>query len=136
LTEALDDNVAVLMLLAAGRVPPDVLCAFASVGLVPFEKETGGTRPIACGTLPRRLIAKSIAHVFGRRVAAALGPTQFAVARPGGAESWHKLVVTHLSASPGSCLLGLDIEGAHANADRGQVLTATCAATAPGQYVK
>ena len=111
-----------LLLLATGDAPPEVMDSFASAQLTFLAKKGGGVRPLACGTAPRRIVCKAVAQVFRERAREVCGPTQFAVARPRGAEELHKQVFTGLAIRPTNALASADVKHAHGSVHRSEAI--------------
>eukprot|EP00959_Pyramimonas_sp_CCMP1952_P133521 2792201-Pyramimonas_sp.AAC.1 len=68
--------------------------------LVALRKRNGGVRPIACGSVLRRLAAKAACDVFSDDIKSACGPHQYAVGKPGGCEVMHKCISALTEADP------------------------------------
>ena len=77
---------------AFGRGPADARAAFLSGRLIALQKQAGGIRPIAGGSITRRLVAKALCKMFKADIAAGVGEHQFGVGRPGGVEQMHKVL--------------------------------------------
>ena len=76
--ETMESTLDVLMVLALGRAPAEVMDAMAGAMVGPFQKPGGGVRPSAAGAAPRRIIAKAVARVFRTRAKLAVGPRRYA----------------------------------------------------------
>ena len=72
---------------ASGRVPPAAAAGLALTTLTPLRKKNGRLRPVAAGESLRRLTAKALARAHATQIADAVGPAQFGVGTPGGAEA-------------------------------------------------
>jgi hypothetical protein len=101
-----------MLRLAYGKVPDDVLNAYASAQLVPLLKPTGRIRPIACGTAIRRIITASVAKAITPTIAPTICTHQYATARAAGAEEIHKLIQIVLEQDPNRALISLDMSAA------------------------
>ena len=68
-------------------VVPDELRPFVmGARLVALGKKDGGTRPVAVGTVLRKVVAQCIAHSIKGQLQQTFAPHQFGVGMPGGAE--------------------------------------------------
>ena len=107
---------------ALGRVPPEVQVAFLSSRVLAGAKKDEKVRPFALGGILRRCISKAVGRVFQARVAAAVGPTQYAIGGEGGAEVMHKTVLCDLDTRPQAVLQSFDVANAHNEFDREEAL--------------
>ena len=57
-----------------GECPPEALQANLGGRLMALRKPAGGIRPLACGSVDRRLAARAACAVLKPRVAGAVGP--------------------------------------------------------------
>ena len=89
---ALDAVAKVTVLFLYGLLSPEAMRANLSTRLVAFRKRNGGLRPIACGSVLRRLAAKAACEVFQEDIKAACGPHQYAVGKSGGCEVMHACI--------------------------------------------
>lgn len=85
--ELLSSLTKVVNLWLAGRRPQALSEYIASAPLMPLQKPDGGIRPIAVGTIWRRLVSKLAASSVGKEMAAYLGDFQFSVGVLCGGES-------------------------------------------------
>ena len=76
----------VVNLWLGGRCPLSLAEFVASAPLTPLLKSDGGIRPIAVGTIWRRLVSKVVMKGVGKDVAKYLNDFQFGVGVSGGAE--------------------------------------------------
>ena len=83
-----------------GQCPAAALQANLGARLVALNKKDGGIRPVAMGSVIRRLAARAACKVLKDSVAAAVGPNQYGVGRRAGCELVHKLVTAHTDADP------------------------------------
>ena len=77
----------VVNLVASGRVPTGAAAALALTCLTPLRKKNGRLRPVAAGETLRRLPGKGLARTQATLLAEAMGPHQFGIGTPGGAEA-------------------------------------------------
>ncbi|XP_026396172.1 uncharacterized protein LOC113290799 [Papaver somniferum] len=77
----------VVNILLAGKCPAILGEYIASAPLTPLQKPGGGLRPIAVGTIWRKLVSKVAAVKIGKEMSTYLGDYQFGVGVPCGGES-------------------------------------------------
>ena len=70
----------------AGEAPAAAVAAHLSATVVALPKRAGGVRPVACGSVLRRLAARGACLALKEDIATAVGPHQFAVGVAGGCE--------------------------------------------------
>ncbi|GJY83758.1 putative reverse transcriptase domain-containing protein [Tanacetum coccineum] len=85
-TDLLKAITLVVNLWLAGRCPPILAEFVASAPLTPLLKPDNGIRPIAVGTIWRRLVSKVAMKGVGKEMSKYLGDFQFGVGVSGGAE--------------------------------------------------
>ncbi|MCI35840.1 reverse transcriptase-like protein, partial [Trifolium medium] len=85
--DLLDVITHVVNLWLGGRCPRDLSEFVASAPLTPLLKPDGGIRPIAVGTIWRRLVSKVAMKGVGKDVTQYLNDFQFGVGISGGAEA-------------------------------------------------
>ena len=81
--------------------------------LYALPKPSGGVRPIACGSVLRRLAAGGLARAYREELSAAAGPHQFAVGRPGGAEIMQKAIAVAAEHRPSALVIKYDFRNAY-----------------------
>ncbi|GKB22324.1 putative reverse transcriptase domain-containing protein [Tanacetum coccineum] len=86
-TDLLKAITLVVNLWLAGRCPPILAEFVASAPLTPLLKPDNGIRPIAVGTIWRRLVSKVAMKGVGKEMSKYLGDFQFGVGVSGGAEA-------------------------------------------------
>ncbi|GJY21074.1 putative reverse transcriptase domain-containing protein [Tanacetum coccineum] len=86
-TDLLQAITSVVNLWLAGRCPPILAEFVASAPLTPLLKPDNGIRPIAVGTIWRRLVSKVAMKGVGKEMSKYLGDFQFGVGVSGGAEA-------------------------------------------------
>ncbi len=96
-----------------GEAPAAAISANLSAVLYALPKPDGGVRPIACGSVIRRLAAKGVCRALASELAAACGPLQFAVGRGGGAEKLHKVITVLSELRPEAAFVKLDFKNAY-----------------------
>jgi len=103
----------VLTRFVLGEAPPAAISANLSAVLYALPKPDGGVRPIACGSVIRRLAAKGVCRALASELAVACGPLQFAVGRPAGAEKLHKTLTALSELRPEAAFIKLDFKNAY-----------------------
>jgi len=96
-----------------GEAPEAAISANLSAVLYALPKPGGGVRPIACGSVIRRLAAKGACYALADKLAKAVGPIQFAVGRSAGTEKVHKLLTALSEWNPEATFLKLDFKNAY-----------------------
>ena len=104
-----------------GRCPAEALQANLGARLVALHKKGGGLRPVAMGSVLRRLAARAACRVLKESVSAAVGPHQFGVGRRAGCELVHKLVTAHTDADPTRVVLAFDASNAFGSMPRQKI---------------
>ena len=110
-----------LVNIALGRVPPDVMDLIASGRILAAAKGEADVRPLSLGLILRRLICRAVARTFGDRVSKVLEPLQYAAGQPGGAEAMHKTAHCALHARRTAALFTYDISNAHTSIEKAGV---------------
>ena len=103
----------VLARLLLGGAPVEVVDAHVGATLYALPKASGGVRPIACGSVLRRLAAGGFARAYKEELCTAAGPHQFAVGRAGGAEIMQKAVAVAAEHRPGAVTVKYDVKNAY-----------------------
>ena len=124
---ALEAVAQVVVLFLFGEVPVDALDAALGARLVPLRKPNGKLRPLACGSVIRRLGARAVCAVYRDDLRAACGPHQYAVGRRAGCELVHKSITALVESVPGAVVLAFDATNAYNSMPRQRVLDAVCA---------
>ena len=94
-------------------VPESVRPYFFGARLIAISKgENKGVRPIAIGTILRKVISSAIAINVKSRLPSFFGPCQCGVGMPGGAENVVHGVRMLLEDNPGSVVVSLDLSNA------------------------
>ncbi len=114
----------ILARLLLGELPGDALAAHLAGRVVGLPKADGGVRPLACGSVARRLAARGACLAFGDSITAACGPSQYAVGRAGGAEKLHKTLTVLAELRPGALFIKLDFRNAYNSLHRASILEA------------
>jgi hypothetical protein len=112
----------VLARLLLGEVPAEAAEAHLAGRLVGIPKSAGGVRPLACGSVARRLAAKGACAAFGEELMQASGTCQYAVGREGGAEKLHKTLTLLAELRPDALFVKLDFQNAYNSLLRSAVL--------------
>lgn len=123
--ELLASITAIVNLLLAGKCPPQLGKFIASAPLTPLLKPGGGIRPIAVGTIWRRLVSKVAASLVSKDMTRYLSDFQFGVGVPCGGEailhSANRILEEKCSLSSLSMLL-VDFSNAFNLVDRSAML--------------
>jgi hypothetical protein len=111
--------------LAQGRALQAVQPYLIGASLTPLLKKDGGIRPIACGDVFRRLVAKCLMRSVRAKASAFFAPSQFGVVTPFGAEmvihSWREALADPSLVD--MVALKVDLSNAFNNVDRVQMLS-------------
>ncbi len=114
--------------LLLGEAPSAATEAHLAASLIALPKlrdgQQAGVRPIACGSVLRRLAARGACHAFSDEIAAACGPLQFAVGVKGGMEKLHKSMTVLTEVRPEAAFLKLDFRNAYNSAYRSAICEA------------
>ena len=121
---ALDALTNTLTLLASNNVPQDTLNAIASARVIPLLKPNGKIRPIACGTILRRIVTSAITKLITPQLATTLNAHQYAIGRTNGAEELHKYIQTRLDHSTDTAVLSIDIQAAFSDINHHAIINA------------
>ena len=97
---------------ALGECSNDFLAANLGARIFALRKPNGKLRPVACGSVLRRLAARVSCSVFREDIRRACGPWQYAVGRRAGCEVVHKTVSALSCAFPGHVVLKFDCSNA------------------------
>jgi len=116
-----------VLALLLGECPQEALLANLGARLVAIKKASGGLRPIAMGSVLRRLGARAACAVLKKSVAAAVGPHQFGVGRKAGCELVHKLLTALTDEDPTRVVLTFDASNAFNSLPRQRVWEGACA---------
>jgi len=103
----------VLARLILGGAPVDVIDVHMGATLYALPKLSGGVRPIACGSVLRRLAAGGFARAYRAELSTAAGPHQFAVGRPGGAEIMQKAIAVAAENRSSAVVIKYDFRNAY-----------------------
>jgi len=99
--------------MASGKCPASVQPFFCGANLIALEKKGGGARPIAVGSILRRLTAKCVMDSIASEATSFLSPFQVGVGVPGGGEAIpHLLRNLHRIQGDDFLLLKVDFENA------------------------
>ena len=111
----------VLARLILGGAPVAVVDVHMGAVLYALPKPSGGVRPIACGSVLRRLAAGGLARAFREELTTAAGPHQFAVGRPGGAEVMQKAIAVAAEHRSSALVMKYDFKNAYNSLTRAAV---------------
>ena len=99
---------------------------FFGARLVPISKKNGGIRPIAVGSLFRRLIATAIVRTHATEFKEFFQPLQHGIASPGGAENVvHIARALHSAHAPTQNVVSIDLTNAFNSVSRNAFLRKT-----------
>ena len=115
-----------LVRLIEARAPPAIIATHLSAQVAghPKPNDPNGVRPLAIGSVLRRIALKAVCQAFSTDLCDASGPMQFAVGRAGGPELMHKCLVAWTHLRPGAIVLKLDFSNAYNSAIRSAILRA------------
>ena len=119
---ALDSLTDTIATLVDPSAPPKIRDALASARIIPLLKPDGKIRPIACGTIIRRILATAISHTVTREVTSTIKPYQYALTAPRGAEHLHKYIQARIDTDKNTAVLSLDVKAAFADLSRAHIL--------------
>jgi hypothetical protein len=105
-----------------GECPAEALKANLGARLMGFRKPNGKLRPVAMGSVLRRIAAKAACIVVKDSTSVAVGPHQHGVGRPAGAELMHKSVSALVDEDPARAVLGFDVSNAFGSMPRQKIL--------------
>jgi len=105
-----------------GECPHDALQANLGARLMGLRKPNGKLRPVAMGSVLRRIAARAACNLVKGASAAAVGRHQYGVGRKAGAELMHKSVHALVDADPSKVVLGFDVSNAFGTMPRQKVL--------------
>ena len=93
--EGLELAAELLVRLIEGRAPAFIVAAHLSAQVAghPKPNDPDGVRPLAIGSVPRRIALKAVCQAFSDDLRKASGPMQFAIGRAGGPELMHKCLL-------------------------------------------
>ena len=103
---------------------PALRAVLGAARLVAFAKPAGGVRPIAVGSVWRRVVARAVAAQRRSRWAEGLRPVQFGVGVRGGTEAMVHGVRSLLQEHPDWYVVATDCRNAYNSVSRGGVLRA------------
>ena len=109
----------VLGRLAVGDAPEEAMQLFLRARLTGIPKRTQGTRVLACGGVPRRLVGRASSKHWKEDIKEAAGPQQFGVGIPAGTEVLHKTLSVRSETHPDHCFVALDVSNAFTSICRG-----------------
>ena len=107
-----------------GEVPEEALRANLGATILALPKLDGGVRPIACGSVIRRLAARAVCKALKDELVASCSELQYAVGVPAGAEKLQKTLTTLAEMQPNAVFLKLDFRNAFNTVSRSEVTAA------------
>jgi len=114
----------VVVMFLLGECSAEFLEANLGARVFALRKPNGKLRPIACGSVLRRLAARVLCAAFREEIQQACGRLQFAVGRWAGCEVVHKAISALSCASPLDVVLKFDCSNAYNSMPRRQILAA------------
>ena len=111
----------VLARLLLGEAPDDAVRAHLSGRLIAMRKPNGKLRPLACGSVLRRLAAKGVCRPMATELRAAGGERQYGIGRKAGTEVMHKVLTILSEARPKHAFLSFDAKNAFNSMHRSAV---------------
>ena len=122
----------VVVMFALGECSGEFLRANLGARVFALRKPNGKLRPVACGSVLRRLAARAACAAFREDIRQACGTMlQYAVGRRAGCEQVHKAIAALTCAAPQSVVLKFDCSNAFNTMPRQLILDAVVA-RAPG----
>lgn len=115
----------VIVQLATGNIPSQVLMFFRSGQVTPLAKPTGGHRPLLLTSFLRRLALKALITVRRGTVREAVGPHQYGVGAKDGANCLIKTIQCATEADHDRVLVALDLKAAFQHVSRKAMLWAS-----------
>jgi hypothetical protein len=113
--------------LVLGELPASVHAAHLAAAVTPLPKKIGGVRPIACGSVLRRLGARAACVVTKDLLRDAAGPSQFAIGRAAGCELLQRVLAIEAERRPGAAFVAVDFRNAFNSVYRHSVVEAVAA---------
>ena len=111
--------------LLLGEVPAEILDAHLGGRLLAAQKPGGaGVRPLACGSVLRRIAAKAVCKTSKKILKEASGPFQFGVGCEAGVEKVHKALSALAEVRPSAAFIALDCTNAFGSINRGALRSA------------
>ena len=121
----------VVVMFALGECSQDFLRAHLGARVFALRKPNGKLRPVACGSVLRRLAARAACAAFREDIRRGCGERQYAVGRRAGCEQVHKAVSALACAAPQDVVLKFDCSNAFNTMPR-QLIADAVLASAPG----
>ena len=121
----------VLTRLLVGEAPAEAVAAHLGAAVVALPKRAGGVRPIAVGSVLRRLAARGACIAFSAELAQAVGPYQYAVGVSAGCEKIRKVLAAEAELRPEAVILALDFTNAFNSVLRSAVRAAVASRLGP-----
>ena len=119
--EALAAGAEVVVDFLVGSCPSEALEANLGARLLALGKPSGGIRPVAMGSVVRRLAARTACAFAKDRVAEAVGPWQYGVGRAAGCELVHKALTALVDEDRSRIVLAFDASNAFGTLPRQRV---------------
>ena len=104
-----------------GECPPEALNANLGARLMALRKPAGGIRPVAMGSVVRRLAARAACAALKGQIAGAVGPHQYGVGRPAGCELVHKSITALVDDDRSRAVIAFDAVNASGSLPWGRV---------------
>ena len=108
--------------MAQGDLPNETKAALKLGRMTALQKPQGGVRGIVTGDLLRRLVARTLAQMFGPEIEAACQPFQYALSTRAGTDCVGLLLRSSVELDPDKVILSLDGIGAYDHIQRAAML--------------
>ncbi len=118
---ALREGIDLIVDFLLGECPAEALQANLGARLLGLRKPTGRLRPLALGSVVRRLAARAACTVLKPHLAGAVGPHQYGVGRRAGCELMHKCVSALADEDPRRVVVAFDACNAFGSMPRAKV---------------
>ena len=120
-SQAMEAAAEVVVDFMLGMCPPEALEANLGARLLALGKPGGGVRPVAMGSVVRRLAARAACSFAKDWVADAVGPCQYGVGRAAGRELAHKALTALVDEDKSRVVLAFDARNAFGSLPRQRV---------------
>ncbi|CAK0801548.1 unnamed protein product, partial [Prorocentrum cordatum] len=98
--------------LCIGSVPSEAKDLLLAGRLLGIANRDAGTRAVASGTVPRRVIGQAVCATRKAEIRSAVGPYQHGVLEPGGAEALQKTITAHAESRPDWAFISAGVRSA------------------------
>eukprot|EP00973_Karenia_brevis_P067558 9398298-Karenia_brevis.AAC.1 len=105
-------------MLGLGRVPDEVIDAFAVCEVLPSEEAPGKLRPLCMSAYPRRTAMRAIVRLCKDEIMSACGPDQVAIGVSDGCAKIYQAIQAQCRLQPSKVVLQEDVKKAHQSLER------------------